>query len=132
HPGNGTVVEFDPGAEIETTLALLQHRLVEESIAVTTDLEPGIRLVGDQGRFALLVQNLVANAIDACEGRVGEVEVRLRSGAGSVTLEVEDRGCGIPEDVRGRIFDFLFTTKEVGKGTGLGLATVHNVVTKDF
>jgi signal transduction histidine kinase len=45
---------------------------------------------------------------------------------------VIDRGCGIPEDIRGRIFDYLFTTKDVGKGTGLGLAMVHSVVTNDF
>jgi signal transduction histidine kinase len=45
---------------------------------------------------------------------------------------VKDEGSGIPEEIRGRVFDYLFTTKELGKGTGLGLSIVHSLMTNHF
>src|SRR5690606_39385178 len=87
---------------------------------------------GDRGKFAVIVQNLVSNAADAYEGAEGIIVIRFRSGEGSVTLEVEDSGSGIPEEIRPRIFDYLFTTKDVGQGTGLGLSLVHSIVSSTF
>ena len=49
-----------------------------------------------------------------------------------MVLEVEDHGCGIPEEIRPRIFDYLFTTKDIGQGTGLGLSMVHSIVASNF
>lgn len=131
-PGEGHRTEFDPAAEIDATITLLQHRLKKESVGVYTDLEKDLSLTGDQGKFALIIQNLVVNAIDAYDGEPGEIWVRLSADESRAVVEVEDKGCGIPEELRGRIFDYLFTTKDVGKGTGLGLAMVHSVVTGDF
>jgi signal transduction histidine kinase len=123
---------FDPAAEIDATVVLLQHRLKKESVGVYTELEKGLVLTGDQGKFAVVVQNLISNSLDAYDGEAGEVWVRLAKFEESVRLEVIDRGSGIPDEIRGRIFDYLFTTKDVGKGTGLGLAMVHAIVTNDF
>src|SRR5690606_37329296 len=78
------------------------------------------------------LQNLISNAVDAYEGEAGDVWVRARNEAGSVVLEIDDKGCGIPEAIRPKIFDYLFTTKDVGKGTGLGLSIVHSIVTSHF
>ena len=77
---------------------------------------------GDQ-----LLLNLVVNARDASpEG--GAIAVRLRSEGNEAVLEVEDEGHGIPEAIRERIFEPLFTTRGAQRGTGLGLATVQAVV----
>ena len=77
---------------------------------------------GDQ-----LLLNLVVNARDASpEG--GAIAVRLRSEGTEAVLEVEDEGHGIPEAIRERIFEPLFTTRGAQRGTGLGLATVQAVV----
>jgi signal transduction histidine kinase len=124
--------EFDPASEVDATVVLLQHQLKHRRVAVYTEMERGHRLSGDQGKFGVVVQNLISNALDAYEDRAGEIWVRLRAENEQLLLSVEDNGCGIPDEIRGKIFDYLFTTKDVGKGTGLGLAMVHNVVTTNF
>ncbi|HVF43013.1 MAG TPA: ATP-binding protein, partial [Pyrinomonadaceae bacterium] len=76
--------------------------------------------------------NLVNNALDAMpEG--GELKVTTRftqnaAGVGEVSVEFEDTGTGMTEDVRARIFDPLYTTKARGRGTGLGLVVVRQAL----
>ncbi|MEX2571012.1 MAG: GAF domain-containing sensor histidine kinase [Gemmatimonadota bacterium] len=130
--GAGSKSTFDPAAEVESTIVLLQHRFKKENVGVYTELEKGLTLDGDQGKFGVVIQNLVSNAIDAYDGAAGEIWVRLRSEDEALHLQVADQGTGIPEEIQSRIFDYLFTTKDVGKGTGLGLAMVHSVVTGEF
>jgi signal transduction histidine kinase len=123
---------FDPAAEIESTLVLLQHEFKHRAVKVNTELDEGLLLVGDPGKFSLVVQNLVSNAVDAYGAGDPAVWIRLRREDAAAVLEVEDRGSGIPEEIRPRIFDYLFTTKDVGKGTGLGLSMVYSIVTGHF
>jgi len=130
--GDGQSTTFDPSGEVDSTVVLLQHRLRKENVGIFTRLEKGLSLTGDQGKFGVVMQNLITNAIDASPGGEGEIWVRTYSRNRRFHVEVEDRGTGIPEEIRGRIFDYLFTTKDIGKGTGLGLAIVHNIVTNEF
>jgi signal transduction histidine kinase len=123
---------FDPREEIEGICSLLQHELRNKHVSLRTELEQGLELIGSPSKFALIVQNLVSNAMDAYEGGEGEVVLRARREPDAVILEVQDDGCGIPEEIRSRIFDYLFTTKDVGQGTGLGLSMVHSIVTTHF
>jgi len=74
-----------------------------------------------------LVLNLVLNAVDALDGG-GKVRVSARPSAVGVQLVVEDNGPGVAPAVRGRLFEPFVTTKEVGKGTGLGLAVCRGLV----
>ena len=60
------------------------------------------------------------------------VAVSVAGTAGATTISVADSGCGISPENLGRIFDPLFTTKPVGKGTGLGLTIIHDIVVGDF
>ena len=71
--------------------------------------------------------NLIDNAIDAL-GDDGTIAIATRREARGVTIDVTDDGAGIDPEIRDRVFDSFFTTKEVGRGTGLGLATVHQIV----
>src|SRR5262249_2476365 len=73
--------------------------------------------------------NLLDNAIYAMNGK-GEITIRTSSANGSVLVEIEDDGTGIPAENQSKIFDPFFTTKPPGKGTGLGLATVYGIVTE--
>lgn len=72
--------------------------------------------------------NLLVNAAHAMDKERGTIVVRTGVEGDSVWVEVEDDGCGIPEDIQGRVFDPFFTTKPVGKGTGLGLSLSYGIV----
>ena len=76
-----------------------------------------------------VLANLLDNAAYAA-GRGGWVEVRTAVEQASVVVEFRDSGSGIPVEIRERIFEPFFTTKPPGSGTGLGLATAREIVTR--
>jgi len=112
----------------------LLGRFVGDEIALelglAEDLE-GIR--ADRTQIEQVVLNLVTNARDAMPSG-GTISIRTgRTRIGdrpAVFLQVRDTGTGIDAEVRAHLFEPFFTTKEIGKGTGLGLATVHSIVTQ--
>jgi signal transduction histidine kinase len=124
--------EFDVADEAQTVLQMLKHPLRHLQLDVVAHVEPGLRIRGDASRFALVLQNLLTNAMDAYHGAPGEVRLSAWRDGERVRVSVQDFGCGIPTEIRDRIFDYLFTTKDVGKGTGLGLSMVHALVTSYF
>jgi signal transduction histidine kinase/CheY-like chemotaxis protein len=85
------------------------------------------RVLIDPTQLEQIVMNLAVNARDAMQGR-GRLAIRVRAEAKTVAIDVADTGSGMSPDVVARIFEPYFTTKEIGKGTGLGLATVHGIV----
>jgi signal transduction histidine kinase len=99
--------------------------------------EPGVAVVfGDPHELQQVALNLLLNAADAVPGasgrdrEVGEgrVEVEVTTEGEQAVLRVTDDGVGMTPEVQAQCFDLFFTTKEVGEGTGLGLAVVHNIV----
>lgn len=130
---SSVLTDFDPSKVAADAMALLETQA--RTARVSLHLEPPgeiINVHGESGRFAQIVNNLVANAIHACEGHGTRVEVRFRLEGDLMVMEVEDDGSGIPEDVLPRIFEPLFTTKDVGKGTGLGLSIIQDIVQGHF
>jgi CheY-like chemotaxis protein len=130
-------------SEVVTGAGKLLQRAIGEDIAFFADCMPGIPPVfADAGMIEQVLMNLALNARDAMPdgGRlvIGAWKVsvneamareRPRRRAGEfVCLQVSDTGCGMTAEVAGRIFEPFFTTKSPGKGTGLGLATVYNIV----
>jgi two-component system, cell cycle sensor histidine kinase and response regulator CckA len=130
-------------AAILRGLAPMLRRLIGEDIEldiVSSEDEALVKV--DPGQLEQVIVNLAVNARDAMPrgGRLVietggidlEAEAAARLGALSagphVTIAVTDSGVGMDEDTRAHIFEPFFTTKEVGKGTGLGLATVYGVV----
>jgi signal transduction histidine kinase len=119
-------------------------RLIGEDIELETRLAPNLYPVqGDAGQLEQVLMNLVVNSRDAMPngGRIiietRNVELGEKEGSRGcwparpgphVLLSVRDTGCGMDEDTKRHIFEPFFTTKEVGKGTGLGLATVYGIV----
>ena len=84
-------------------------------------------VLGDAGQLQQVVTHLLANALDA-GGRRGDVEIETATDTDDVLIIVRDRGTGIPEEHLTRLYDPFFTTKEEGKGRGLGLAVVYAIV----
>jgi signal transduction histidine kinase len=106
---------------------LLRDQRVFPETAITNDL-PAIRGYG--GRLEQVVINLIINAVHAMEGRGPTKILRLATGrdADSVWLTVEDTGTGFAPGIAERVFERFFTTKPVGKGTGLGLWIAREIV----
>lgn len=133
---------FCLNALIENIIQMLQ-RLISEDIELVTELDPELgNIRADPGQFEQIIVNLAVNARDAmltggtlmittknvyldsefCRGHRGSIPGKY------IQLEVNDTGKGMDEEIKKHIFEPFFTTKEVGKGTGLGLATVYGIV----
>jgi PAS domain S-box-containing protein len=134
--------DLDLSDSISDTIKMLK-RLVGEHIQVQLKIAPQpMVLHADPGMMDQIVLNLLVNARDAMPngGQIiietsgvefdefaASQSAQIRVGS-FVCLSVSDSGCGIPAHILPKIFEPFFTTKEVGKGTGLGLATVFGIV----
>ena len=128
---------------VVTDMTRLIGRLIPESITMELELDRDLpTLNADGGQLGQVVANLCLNARDALpDGGTIRIETHRRMAGSSsehcmpdcrssicVILRISDDGIGIDDEVRERIFEPFFTTKPVGRGTGLGLATVYGIV----
>jgi CheY-like chemotaxis protein len=103
--------------------------LLGESIELVTRLDSGLGLVSaNPHQIGQVIMNLVVNARDAMP-QGGRLTIETANVSQVVMLAVSDTGCGMDNETRARLFEPYFTTKEPGRGTGVGLATVYDVVT---
>ncbi len=130
--------------EVVRNMEMMLRRMLGEDVTLAVDCAPGLgRIEGDSGMMEQVLMNLAVNARDAMPhgGRLtlatsawfltADQQHRAPGapmGTEFVCLSIRDTGPGIPPDHLPRIFDPFFTTKDVGKGTGLGLATVYGIV----
>lgn len=131
---------------LESTLLILQHRLNARpgysQIEVVCEYGDIPAVECYPGLINQVFMNLISNAIDALDELYEErqdsdrgaitlrTSVLEKAGVQWVEVAIADTGIGVPEEIQGRIFDAFFTTKPVGKGTGMGLSISHTVVTK--
>jgi signal transduction histidine kinase len=107
---------------------LVGYQLRRANVEVRFDLDRDKALVmADHFQMEQLFLNLVLNAVEAMPSG-GQLTLRTRVKDGQVVAEVSDTGSGIAEGIRDRIFDPFFTTRDVGEGTGLGLAVSDSIV----
>ena len=106
------------------------HLTLLESVTLIHDIPEAIpRVRGNENFLIQLFDILIVNAIDSLPGS-GRVTVSAGFDADRqmVFIEIEDTGCGIPNELKTRIFEPFFTTKPAGKGSGLGLSIAHEIV----
>ncbi len=104
---------------------------IPATISIETETEAAPAVLGDPTQLRQVIVNLVTNAAQAIGADLGRITIRIAPGRGGreARLIVEDTGCGMSKETLHRIYEPFFTTKEVGSGTGLGLAVVYSIVT---
>jgi signal transduction histidine kinase len=106
----------------------------QEGIELREELEPGLPMIlGNLGKLQQVLMNLFSNAKDAMESseeKVILVSTRRDTDqeAGRIVIEVSDTGCGIDPEQLQRVFTRGYTTKPIGKGSGMGLDLVRRIV----
>jgi PAS domain S-box-containing protein len=135
-------IPLHPALILQEAIKLLRASL-PTTITIEQDIDPSPVILADPTQIHQIIMNLCTNAYHAMEMNGGTLTLSLqrisqtvavRDGAGVdqageyMQLSVRDSGEGIPPRIRDKMFDPFFTTKEVGKGTGMGLATVYGIV----
>jgi len=120
--------ELDLGERMAEAVKLLRRSPLFGHVEVVTDFRPVPFLKARQTEIDQVFVNLISNAVQAMNGR-GCLTLETAQRGDTLTASVRDTGGGIPKDRVAKIFDPFYTTKEPGKGTGLGLYIVHKIVT---
>lgn len=140
---------FSPEKKLKELVELFRYKAEKEHVVIhisstskAAARETGsLRIYGSRIRFNQLFSNLISNAIDAFESvRSKEkqpekghwIKIGIQKNKDAVVISVADNGKGIETKIKDKIFEKFFTTKASGKGLGLGLATVKEIVEKDF
>ncbi len=135
HPDLTGKRQFDLNQGIASTITIARNewKYVAE---MTTDYDPALPpVLCYPGDINQVVLNLIVNAAWAIRDRpessgMGRITVRTGRRGEYAEIAVSDTGAGIPEEIQGRIFEPFFTTREVGSGTGQGLALAHSVIVR--
>ena len=115
---------------IKRSIKIVERSMKTPGVVFDLDLGKLPEMQASTGEVTQLFTNLLTNALDALDGMGGMISVRSRLVGGLVECRIRDTGRGIPDDKLRRIFEPFFTSKEVGKGTGLGLYACYRIITK--
>jgi PAS domain S-box-containing protein len=132
HQDRGDKAPADLNRTLQDTLTVAQNEY-KQIAAVETDLGQLPNVSCFPGQLNQVFLNIIVNAAhaiqDAKKPRLGQIRVASRNrGDGHVEVRISDDGCGIPLEIRERVFDQFFTTKEVGRGSGQGLSLARSII----
>jgi signal transduction histidine kinase len=123
----GSLQSVDVRQGLENTLVILAPKL-RDGVVVERELADDLpQIDAYEGELNQVWTNLIDNAVDAMNGK-GTLRVSTRRDADAVVVEVADTGDGMSPEVVERAFEAFYTTKPVGKGTGLGLDIARRIV----
>ena len=135
HPGGEEKEPVDINSEIEKTITISRNEW-KYIARLETDFDQSLSLVPCfQAELNQVILNLIVNAAHAIAetnkdnpGRSGIISIKTQREDNWAKVYISDTGAGIPKEIRHKIFDLFFTTKDPGKGTGQGLAISHSVI----
>ena len=125
------IERVDPVEIMETAAEVAAYGFRSDGGTITCDLEEDVhRVMVDRDQLVQVLSNLIVNAEQAMKGmgHAAEMTLRVSTRDGFVELSVTDNGPGIDQETQKRIFEPFYTTKDVGEGTGFGLAFCHRIV----
>jgi len=124
----GTIRDYDLNHSVRDVLNLVGHRLSKEKVITQVQLDESIPIVyNNKSGFEEALLNICMNALDAI-GSVGTIQLNTEVRGQNVAVIVGDSGPGIPIEEQSKMFEPFVTSKEVGKGTGLGLYVSREIV----
>jgi two-component system NtrC family sensor kinase len=113
---------------IEGILLVMEKQMKESNIQVETSFDPDIpEIMASTNQMRQVMLNLFKNAKEAMP-KGGTLFVRTRQEDNKVFVHIQDTGTGIPEEIRDKIFEAFFTTKQKVKGVGLGLSVCYGII----
>ena len=119
---------------LANVLVLMKDELISQNIHIFTDFDHEVKIYGNKNEFKHLFLNLINNAIDAFNEKgihKREISIKAYTEIKHIYIEVQDNAGGIPEHIIQDIFKPNVTTKEEGKGTGIGLYMSSQIVKKN-
>jgi signal transduction histidine kinase len=123
------MVDVDVHQGLESTIALFATRLQEKGVILEREYAHALpKIRAYPGDLNQVWGHLIDNALDAVVPGAGRITVRTGVEEGAVVVEIRDNGSGIPPELQDRVWEPFFTTKAIGKGTGLGLDIARRIV----
>lgn len=123
---------FDLKSLIEEVVLLVRNRMELQGISLCRDVAPDTpSAYGDRNRIKQAILNLILNAVDAMpDGGIISLAADYDRETDSIRITITDTGPGVAKDLQGSVFEPFVTTKQAGKGVGLGLSVVYGIVTQ--
>jgi signal transduction histidine kinase len=130
-PGDQRTGDVDLARGLRSTLQLVSHTLAEARVEARLELPETLPAVeGDARALNQVFLNLLKNAAEAFDERGGQIHVRAVPEGDSILVEIRDDGPGIAAELQARVFEPFFSTKEAGRGSGLGLSISRRIVSE--
>ncbi len=127
---DGLITNFDPYEIAFEAVNMLKDLYLKEDLTLTLiGNKKACLMCGDKGRIQQVLVNLISNAKDATAGMPNrKIDVSVSYEDGHIKFSIIDNGCGVPDEIKQKIFAPFFTTKEINKGTGIGLYLVSTII----
>ncbi len=130
-PSSQKVALIDINELVNSAVGIVRYDRRSKNINYILNLEDNLpRTVVVADHVLQVFLNILINAVDASEGYGNDIEVSTTAVNGAIEIDIKDQGVGIPEENLHKIFEPFYTTKEVGKGTGLGLTVSYGLIKK--
>lgn len=127
---NDPFMDIDFAKMLDQCLELLRQRFDRDEVELRLPkFDRPVILRGREVQLSQVLMNLISNALDAIKNEEKPwIEISYKYGADSIDIDVTDSGPGVPPEIRNKIMEPFFTTKEVNQGTGLGLSISKNIM----